>query len=727
MLAGGRGADVIDGGAGIDTADYSGSHAGVTIVIDGITAGIGGHAAGDTLHAIEQIIGSSFDDMLIGDDGDNMLSGGGGADTISAGGGRDVVYGGTGSDVLDGGQGIDTLYGESGNDVLTGGAGADHIDGGEGFDTASYHYSAAGVHVDLALDTADGGDATGDTLDNIENIIGSAHNDRLYGDASDNMLHGGAGNDTLSGGAGLDTLIGGAGNDILSGGAGLDVIEGGDGDDTIEGGVGADLLDGGAGYDSVSYASSSDAVTIYSDAWYLNGGGDASGDRIFGFERVIGSAYDDLLVMGSVITDADGGSGNDDMIASAAANRFHGGEGTDTVSYTHSDAAILVGLAQGVASGGYATGDVLTDVENIIGSSFDDILGGDSGDNVLEGGAGADQIMGFDGEDTAVYANSDAGITVYLDGSRTGVGGDAEGDTLISIENITGSDFADNLFGDELNNIISGGAGSDWIFSAGGDDVISGGAGADTLFGGFGTDTVSYADAASVGVQAYLDGRAGAAGDAAGDILVSIENLTGSGFDDTLTGNSGDNVLEGGAGADRLEGGAGIDTASYASSDEAVIVDQLRNISTGGDANGDMLFDIENMVGSAHDDELAGDHNHNIIDGGEGDDILKGRKGDDRLEGNRGDDILAGGEGSDTLDGGEGFDTASYQSSDEAVNINLVTGSVFGGDAAGDIFISIENFRGSEFADYFTLTRLQIILTAGLALIQWTILCLLLR
>ena len=63
-------------------------------------------------------------------------------------------------------------------------------------------------------------------------------------------------------------------------------------------------------------------------------------------------------------------------------------------------------------------------------------------------------------------------------------------------------------------------------------------------------------------------------------------------------------------------------------------MDQLRNISTGGDANGDMLFDIENMVGSAHDDELAGDHNHNIIDGGEGDDILKGGKGDDRLEGN---------------------------------------------------------------------------------------------
>src|SRR5213078_1917485 len=96
-------------------------------------------------------------------------------------------------------------------------------------------------------------------------------------------------------------------------------------------------------------------------------------------------------------------------------------------------------------------------------------------------------------------------------------------------------------------------------------------------------------------------------GDAAGDSLSGIENITGSAYDDTITGDANANVLSGGAGADTLIGGGGTDTADYSASASAVTVNLTTNVNTGGDAQGDSLSGIENLTGSAYDDTLTGD------------------------------------------------------------------------------------------------------------------------
>ena len=130
-----------------------------------------------------------------------------------------------------------------------------------------------------------------------------------------------------------------------------------------------------------------------------------------------------------------------------------------------------------------------------------------------------------------------------------GSGGDAQGDTLANIESLTGSAFNDTLEGNSGINVLAGGAGT---------DMLQGLGGADTLDGGAGADTASYA-ASAAGVNVSLATGLGSDGDAQGDTLANIENLTGSALGDVLTGSSGANVLSGGGGADNLTGGGGSD------------------------------------------------------------------------------------------------------------------------------------------------------------------------
>ena len=146
-------------------------------------------------------------------------------DTINAGGGNDKLYGKEDDDILLGEGGNDQLYGEEGNDILDGGIGkdlldgglgADTIDGGAGIDTIDFRNAASGIAVSLATSTGSGGEATGDTITNVENITGSEYNDTLVGDSGRNRLDGRDGNDTLIGGAGKDTLRGKAGADTFS-------------------------------------------------------------------------------------------------------------------------------------------------------------------------------------------------------------------------------------------------------------------------------------------------------------------------------------------------------------------------------------------------------------------------------------------------------------------------------------------------------------------------------
>jgi len=167
-------------------------------VIDGGYLIIGTNASQTIEHQI-QMIGGPLDtfgnDIIYGMAGHDSLDGGLGNDTMDGGAGDDTLNGNNGNDSLYGGAawGEDSLIGGSGNDTLRGGAGKDTIDGGANTDTASYEGSRYGVNINLDRDAVGGGDAAGDTLISIENVIGSSGNDTLYGDYLDNVLDGGDG------------------------------------------------------------------------------------------------------------------------------------------------------------------------------------------------------------------------------------------------------------------------------------------------------------------------------------------------------------------------------------------------------------------------------------------------------------------------------------------------------------------------------------------------------
>ena len=385
-----------------------------------------------------------------------------------------------------------------------------------------------------------------------------------------------------------------------------------------------------------------------------------------GDDSVTGNASDNLLEGRDGTDTLMGGLGNDTLIGGAGADTLDGGEGSDTAAYDGSEAPVTVNLGTSTATGGDAEGDTFTSIENLSGSAFDDTLTGDTGNNILEGAAGADVLDGGDGLDTAAYTHSNAAVTVnLLNGTATG--GHAAGDTITNIENVSSSRYNDTLTGDTKANRLDGGSGH---------DHLTGGAGADVLVGGPGNDAAYYAISAAAVTVNLLDGT-GTGGDAEGDTLDSIEYLSGSGHDDTLIGNAGNNVLAGGAGADTLDGGEGIDTASYSGSASRVDVRLSGTVVNHGDATGDTLTGIENLIGSAHNDILAGDRQANTLDGLDGNDLLWASSGDD---------LLTGGPGADRLVGGAGLDTASWAGSSEAVTVRLHSLAAKGGDAEGDTF-----------------------------------------
>jgi Ca2+-binding RTX toxin-like protein len=243
-ILGGAGADYIDGGAGADYAEYYDSWEGVVVSL--VTGeGFGGTAEGDTLVNIENLWGSVHADWLIGNNGINWL------------------YGDGGNDLLDGGLGDDILTGGGGDDTLKGGGGADTLEGNTGIDTASYNGSSAGVVVSLISDYADGGDATGDELNGVENLTGSAYADNLWGDGGANVLRGMNGNDTLKGFGGADRLFGGNGNDLMIGGTGF-----------------MDIMNGEAGADTFKFATLAECGLTAASADQLSDFSEASGDKI---------------------------------------------------------------------------------------------------------------------------------------------------------------------------------------------------------------------------------------------------------------------------------------------------------------------------------------------------------------------------------------------------------------------------------------------------------------
>lgn len=491
-----------------------------------------------------------------------------------------------------------------------------------------------------------------------------------------------SGNNTITGGTQADLIDGLEGNDSLSGGGGSDAIYGGDGNDTLVGGSGAaDTLYGGSGNDVASYAASNAAVYVNLTTG-LGSGGHAAGDVLSEIENLTGSNYADTLIGDAGGNIIDGGSGNDVMAGGAGADTLIGGAGSDTVDYTASGAGVVVNLSSEFASGGDADGDVLSQIENLLGTNYADLLtgdgnanaltggagedslyggaGGDSlyggdGADLMQGGAGSDRLDGGAGIDSADYSDSTAAVNVNL-AMGTGSGGSAAGDTLVAVENIFGSIYNDSLYGSTADNSLSGGLGNDYIDAGAGDDTLEGGAGRDTLYGGSGMDYLDYRNS-NAAVSVNLATNTASGGHATGDVLAGVDGLFGSAFDDTLigfdnqglTGDVYTNIFFGGGGNDYMDAGAGDDIVNGDEGNDSVFGGAGDDSATGGVGN-------DSVYGGAGNDSAYGGDGADLVDGGAGNDQLEGGLGADTLYGGAGNDALYGGDGNDLISGGAGND-----------------------------------------------------------------------
>ncbi|MEP5001161.1 MAG: calcium-binding protein, partial [Paracoccaceae bacterium] len=479
---------------------------------------------------------------------------------IIGSGRNETITGTTQNDSISGGAGVDTITGGDGVDTIEGGAGADILNGGTGDNFLSHVSSSAGVTVNLNTNSASGGDATGDTFFNFLHLTGSGHGDNLSGDSGENTIQGLGGNDTIEGSAGNDVIYGGAGNDMITDTAGLgsgaDSVYGGTGDDIIAntGGLVGDFLDGGAGNDTLDQSGSVVFGPMVVDLTagtirFLSG---TVQSTAINFENYLGDNLSETVLGTSGANLILGNSGNDSLEGLDGADQLYGGVdddtleggrgsdiidgggGIDTATYENATAGVTVKLAKGEAFGG-DNFDLLTDIENLIGSDHDDKLVSDIRDNVITSGDGDDLVRNLGGQDTI---NSGLG-----DDEVFGIG-DAE-----FIDLGDGNDVARTKGG---GDIVIMGDGNDRALTGGGADFATGDAGNDLFFMGSGNDTA----------------------------------IGGTG-DDTLNGGSNADILDGGDGDDRVRGDNGMDQLNGGGGNDLL----------NGGANADLFwfFDISNM------------------------------------------------------------------------------------------------------------------------------------
>ncbi len=628
-----------------------------------------------------------------------------------------------GSFAITGGAGNDVLTGGAGDDFFKGDAGDDIIDGGAGKNRATFSDDSTGVTVTLltpghAQNTGDGMD----TLTNIQDVSGGSGNDTLTGDNHANWLWGEGGSDTISGGGGNDIIQVGQ---LATGIIGTDVVDGGSANNTLS------FDDNGTGSAGVTFslalqgsqqATGTDNITATN---FQNVTGSSGGDTLTGDGNtniLYGGAGDDVLSGGAGndtlygdkvlvpadsplggdgptdVQDADPGTGGDDILMGGVGNdTLDGGEGSNTASYADGTSAVKVNLTISgfQAVGGGLNSDSLINIQNLIGSDFNDTLTGNDADNTLTGGAGNDTFFTGGGNDTVV--GGDGNDTVFYNAIGTlnfqgGAGTDTLDAHLVSFDTVF-------FLGDDVERFV-GGSGADTVSptTAGSTTAftMSGNAGNDNLTGGSAND--------------HLDG-----GD--GDDTLNISQ----GGNDTVTGDAGNDTIvssfvpsaapgvNGLTASDRIDGGDGTDTLSITGDYSAgiafgsVSLTSVENIVLGvgfsykltmADANvaagqsmtinGTALDSTDVLTfNAAH--ETNGSY---VVDAGQANDVLTGGAGNDTFFGNGGADKMNGGTGSDTFVYDAVTDSTGYSTHDVITAFNGATdtfdmpGAVGGVDAA---------------------------------------------
>lgn len=618
------GADVVNGGTGLDRisffrdAQYGGT-AGITVNLQTGTA-TDGFGAKDTLTSIEsargtdkadsmtagngllaggaswELFGQAGDDTLIAGTGDLYVEPGAGNDSITGGAGSDQIsyaeytgvngtlinfttgiandpYGGTDTfKNLEGARGtknVDTIIGDAGNNYFRGLAGADYLDGGLGSDEARYDrdagFGGTGViTVNLLTGKATDGFGAVDTLVSIEGTRMGAGADTFIGDAGRNFVRGFAGADMLNGGLGQDQVL-----------YDLDASWGG--------ALGAQInLKTGTAIDGFGHVDTLISIerargTAVVDTWQ---GGDTAltNGEVYEFQGLDGA---DQITGGAWDIYVEPGAGNDVI---------KGGTGFDQVSYAEYTGAsgAVFNFTTGVVNDPYGNTDTMTGVEAARGTKNADSFIGNGFNNMFRGLGGADTFNGGGGLDEVRYdrdAEYGGGKAVSVD-LTAGNATDGFGtiDTLIAIEDVRGSQFADTILGSAGSNVLRGMAGADLLDGKGGVDTVN--YSSEIFFGG------------TRGVTVNLTKGTATDGFGATDTLVAIENIVGTenahptfiGYSDHLTGSAGNNRIEGRGGNDIIAGKGGADT----------------------------------LLGDAGNDYLSGEAGTDTLIGGAGNDILSG-------------------------------------------------------------------------------------------------------
>ncbi|KAA1419228.1 hypothetical protein F0U44_12320 [Nocardioides humilatus] len=334
-------------------------------------------------------------------------------DKIRTGAGNDIVCGGRSHDNIDLGPGDDVGLGEGGGATLNGGPGDDRLVGDPNnySSAADFRDAPRGVHVDLRIK---GPQDTGwgrDTIIDVANVFGSAHDDelrtRVLSGPSDSwhrhaLLSGGAGDDVLVGSRAGNRFLGGAGDDVMRGLGGSDRFDQYLLDDEN---LGADTVYGGPGGDILEAATPGDH--------YEGGDGD---DHL--------TVAQCLPTCEAGLTELYGGAGDDRFSLDQGDELVDGGDGVDGIDdnfYPASEGGLLtVDLAiLGPQDTGIGGIDDISDVEDLVGGFWvdnhlfgndaanrltaydgDDVLEGRGGDDSLFGGSGDDILDGGDGTDT---------------------------------------------------------------------------------------------------------------------------------------------------------------------------------------------------------------------------------------------------------------------------------------------------------------------------------------
>ena len=583
-------------------------------------------------------------------------------------------------------------------------------------------------------------------------INGSGLTDVVYGLGGNDILNGLGGNDTLFGQDGTDTLNGGDGNDDLTGGDDNDIVNGGAGNDTIRYTVNnndddSDTIDGGANSDALVISGTNDLAAVSNETLDVDYNGTSitqieGGGSIVNVESVtanLGAGTGDTLSYAgnaaavtvdlgagtaagftsiANIENVTGGNGADTLISAiGVSNTLTGNAGNDTFT-VHETGDVVVEAAGGgtdlvqfqstTAGSTYTITDV--DIENLTLLGTANINGtGNASANVLSGNSGNNTLNGAGGTDTVSYLGSATGVIVSLAvaGAQDLDGGGAgtQVDTLVSIENLTGSNQVDTLTGNTLANVLTGGGGNDTLVATV-DNVR------DTLDGGANTDTANYAAyavalsvnlgaAAPIVVGGSGTGATAAVAIANSDVLVGIENFTGGSAGDTITGSTAANALSGGGGndtfnyaigggADTIDGGANADVLNITGAANNDVLDvvynggalvtgfeggtvsnvETINVNLGGNADTlaytgtgaatvnlatgtasglTSIANISNVTGSAQGDNLTGNTGANTLSGGGGIDTLNGGAGGDTLIGGAGADVIDTGAANDNI------------------------------------------------------------------------------